>query len=620
MASRIKTTPTLSDERLIDDSGAGRTSLVPRFTRERFEGEAARFLDGVREVASLADARARLFAHVTEEQFDRFRGDSETEDPALPVARDCARALRGMLKERSDDRAGFSLTRALWDVARGVERSDLGPGFWAELIHLVRGLEGRYRPVPPSPQRTEVSLKGRAAARRRSKELDVLWARVERATSCFEDGLGADVLERRAARRQQILDALGASESDFDDWRWQVAHVADTEASLASLVPLGTEEVRAIAAARRARLPFGVTPYYASLMGADPASGRDRAIRAQVIPPADYVEHMLASRGRGECALDFMLERDTSPVPLVTRRYPAIAILKPYNTCPQICVYCQRNWEIDQVMAPGALASKEDLERAVRFISEHKAIREVLVTGGDPLAMPDGDLLEILGRLAEVSHVELIRIGTRTPVTMPMRITRELADALGRLRAPGRRELCVVTHVEHVSEVTPELVAAVDRLRRQGIGVYNQVVFSFYVSRRFECAALRMLLRRCGIDPYYTFMTKGKEETASYRVPLARLLQEQKEEARLLPGTRRTDEAVYNVPGLGKSYVRASQHRDLLAVAPDGSRIYDFHPWEKGITAREHYVGRDVPILDYLVRLEEIGEDPEEYESIWYYY
>jgi lysine 2,3-aminomutase len=228
--------------------------------------------------------------------------------------------------------------------------------------------------------------------------------------------------------------------------------------------------------------------------------------------------------------------------------------------------------------------------------------------------------MAILDRLAAIPHVEMIRIGTRTPVTMPMRITPALASRLGGLRAPGRREVCVITHVEHVSEVTPELVLAVDRLRRQGIAVYNQLVFSFYVSRRFECAALRMLLRRCGIDPYYTFMTKGKEETALYRVPLARLLQEQKEEARLLPGTRRTDEAVYNVPGLGKSYVRASQHRDLLAIAPDGSRVYDFHPWEKGITARDHYVGRDVPILDYLARLEAIGEDPAEYESIWYYY
>ncbi|MFH1553760.1 MAG: KamA family radical SAM protein, partial [Pseudomonadota bacterium] len=109
--------------------------------------------------------------------------------------------------------------------------------------------------------------------------------------------------------------------------------------------------------------------------------------------------------------------------------------------------------------------------------------------------------------------MDLIRIGTRTPVTMPMRITPALARKLGKLRQPGRREIAVVTHVEHPYEITPELVAAIDRLRRQGIGIYNQLVFSFYVSRRFEAARLRMLLKLAGIDPYYTFAPKGKEET-----------------------------------------------------------------------------------------------------------
>jgi len=129
-----------------------------------------------------------------------------------------------------------------------------------------------------------------------------------------------------------------------------------------------------------------------------------------------------------------------------------------------------------------------------------------------------------------------------------------------------------------------------------------------------------MLLRRIGIDPYYTFMAKGKEETDAYRVPLARLLQENKEEARLIPGSRRTDEAVYNVPGLGKNYLKASQNRDLIAIMPNGARAYKFHPWEKGIVDRKSYVGFDIPILQYLERLESIGEDAAGYESIWYYY
>ena len=80
------------------------------------------------------------------------------------------------------------------------------------------------------------------------------------------------------------------------------------------------------------------------------------------------------------------------------------------------------------------------------------------------------------------------------------------------------------------------------------------------------------------------------------------------------------DEPVFNIPGLGKSYLRALQHRDLISVMPDGTRIYEFHPWEKNIRRQKSYVGEDVPILDYLKRLEDMGEDVKQYETIWYYY
>jgi lysine 2,3-aminomutase len=104
-------------------------------------------------------------------------------------------------------------------------------------------------------------------------------------------------------------------------------------------------------------------------------------------------------------------------------------------------------------------------------------------------------------------------------------------------------------------------------------------------------------------------------------VPIARLLQEQKEEARLLPGLCRTDESVYNVPGLGKNYLKANIHRDLISVLPDGSRLYEFHPWEKNISnITKTHLSEDVPILDYLLRLDAIGENINEYETIWYYY
>lgn len=389
---------------------------------------------------------------------------------------------------------------------------------------------------------------------------------------------------------------------------------------MSSVIGLTPEESSGLARARELGVPFAVTPYYASLIDSDPSNTLDASLRAQVLPPAEYVEAVAAARADRSSKLDFMLERDTSPVDLVTRRYPAIAILKPFNACPQICVYCQRNWEIDSAMAPGAAAKPSKLDDACRWIKAHPAIREVLVTGGEPLALSDDALEGVLTRLSANPRIDLIRIGSRAPVTMPMRITGRLASMLGSFREPGARDVCVVTHIQHPREITPELVEAVDRLKRAGLTVYNQMVFTFFNSRRHEATALRMLIRRCGIDPYYTFVPKGKEETAAYRVPIARILQEQKEEARLLPGTRRTDSPVYNVPGLGKSYLRAVQHRDLISILPDGSRMYEFHPWEKNISRQKSYVATDVPILDYLTRLAEIGEDISDYSSIWYYF
>jgi lysine 2,3-aminomutase len=534
--------------------------------------------------------------------------------------RDCGQVLRNMLQKRSDQLVGFSLAQVLLDLARGIPRPELTPAFYADLYHILEGMQGRGSSVAledvyvtPFDQ-----LTGREAAIARSDQLDRLRGEVDRRIALYVTGLEPEAVERRQRRREAICRLLGASEVEWRDWRWHIANVVKEHELLARLVNLTPEESLAVLEARRHSLPFGATPYYLSLIDDEPG-GRDGAIRAQILPPMDYVCQVAASPDNA--SRDFMGEEDTSPFDLITRRYPSICILKPYNSCPQICVYCQRNWEIDDAMASGAFAGMDRVEAAIDWIRAHPAIHEVLVTGGDPLAMGDGAIRAILTRLAEIPTVERIRIGTRTLVTMPMRMTEELADLLSSFRQPGRRMVAVVTHVQHPYEITPELVDAVDRLRQRGIPVYNQLVYTFFVSRRFEAAALRRLLRLVGIDPYYTFNTKGKEETISYRVPVARLLQEQQEEARLLPGLERTDEAVFNVPRLGKNYLRSGMHRDLLAIMPDGSRVYEFYSWEKNIsTATRTYCTTDVPILDYLARLEAAGEKVSDYDTIWYYF
>ena len=204
---------------------------------------------------------------------------------------------------------------------------------------------------------------------------------------------------------------------------------------------------------------------------------------------------------------------------------------------------------------------------------------------------------------------------------MPMRIHADLVDYIGSLNEPGKREIVIVTHVQLPYEITPDVVKAVGHFRKRGIAVYNQMVYTFFSSKRFEACALRRKLRLIGIDPYYTFNTKGKEETLAYRAPIARLVQEQQEEARLLPGLERTDEAVFNVPRQGKNYLKAREYRSLLSILPTGARVYEFYPWEKKISqTMQTYITDDVPLLDYLERLEKAGENPSDYDTIWFYY
>jgi len=588
------------------------------YSADLFLRENQDFLRGIAACGDVHAARRILYRRASMRQY----GAAESgHDLRYVLARDCARVLRGLLAERSDRLAGFSVTQAIWDLARSVARPDLQPAFHAELIHLMRGLQGKVDlySVAKEPAEPE-ALNGREAALFRSEQLDRLWATVQNRMDRYESGLLPQAILRRERRRQRVLAALGGRPEDWTDWHWHTANVLRSVDVLANAVKLHPDEARAVRRSGEAHLPFGVTPYYASLMDDDPEAGRDRAVRAQVLPPLDYVARMACHRDDRCMAFDFMREGDTSPVDLVTRRYPAIAILKPYNTCPQICVYCQRNWEIETAMAPDALAPWERIEAACDWIQAHPAIRELLITGGDPLALPDEDLRRLLDRVRAIPSLDLIRIGSRVPVTLPFRITDALADLLAGYRVPGHRDICVVTHIEHPYEVTPELVAAAARLIGRGLSVYNQLVYTFHVSRRFEAASLRLLLRRVGIEPYYTFVPKGKEEMRAYRVPIARVMQEQKEEARLLPGTRRTDEPVYNLPGLGKNHIRAVQHRDLISILPDGARVYEFHPWEKNVVRRQAYVGSDVPLLEYLQRLEASGEDVGEYRSIWYYY
>ncbi len=588
------------------------------FSLDRFKQESKGFFEGIEELDDISRVRSTLQQRISA-LFSSHNGGKYPPAHELIRMRDCALALYNIFSERAEALSGFSSVQAVWDISKGVARNDLAPGFFAELINWIRGIEGRADFQFLFKHKETNGLSGTERAIERSRELDIIADAVKERMSFYGDGLAEASRNKRKKRKKAILHSLKADAGDWSNWKWHIKNVVTDVEKLKALVDVDPDQCRFIETALNSRLPFGVTPYYLSLMD-DDSRGDDSAIRAQVFPPEDYVTHMLENRKMGNKSFDFMLESDTSPVELITRRYPNVVILKPVRTCPQICVYCQRNWEIEQVMAPKSFASKSQIDNAINWIEAHPAIREVLVTGGDPFIMPDQKIEFILQRLCRIKHIDLIRFGSRVLVTLPMRVTQRLAEILGNYRKPGEKEIAVMTHIEHPYEITPDTVEAVNRLNRAGISIYNQQVYTFYVSRRFESTLLRVLLRRIGINPYYTFMPKGKDETASYQVPLARILQEQKEEARLVPGLRRTDSAVFNIPGLGKNYLQARQHRDLIAVLPNGCRLYEFHPWDMNLISCSTYLHKDIAILDYLERLAGVGEHPDEYDSIWYYF
>jgi lysine 2,3-aminomutase len=570
----------------------------------------------LRKSVSVESARYNLFDFLNKVDLKIRVANSRFHPLEIIVIKEAIDILKNIFSKRGERITHSSAVKILYQSSKG-KKTAVSEAFFEEFRHLFRATAGKDKIYPNAMKSPHNIIQGREAALRRSARLDVLAENADRCIARYPSGMDTDIAARRERNKRRIMEALGAAESEWTDYNWHFDNVVKGSHAIEKLVKISAQEKKAVQIAEKGRVPFGITPYYLSLF--DNEEPRyDYAVRAQVLPNEGYLRFMASSRDRKE--FDYMRETDTSPFDLITRRYPKICILKPYNACPQVCTYCQRNWEIEEVLAPGALAPEKKIRAAIEWIKSTPSINEVLITGGEPLVISDENLERIIAGLADIEHIINIRIGTRMLVTVPFRFTEKLGEILSKYNVPSRRRISIVTHFEHVYEITPEAVRAIASLRRMGLSVYNQTVFTLYNSRRFEVAALRRLLRICGVDPYYTFNTKGKEEMNALRVPIARLLQEQKEESRLFPGLTRTDEAMFNLPRLGKNYLRAYQHHSLIMVMPDGSRVYEFHPWEKKITLADTYVSKDVPILDYLKSLKEMGENTDEYKTIWYYY
>ena len=577
---------------------------------------------------NLNDARDAIFEYLEKVERDILYGKVDKMPLERSTIRVCIRILKSIISPVSEQHLEESSLKYLWNLAKGKEKGlkkTISVGFIMEFVSIFRGITGNSRIYQNTDEDSAevagfLELEGREAADTRTRLLDRVRSIMQRYLRKYPSGLEDDIILAREDHRSKILHYFNGCESDWYDHEWQTNNVIKEAKPLLDLIELTSEQQKAAKKISENKSPFGITPYYLSLIDPELSSSYDHAVRAQVIPPPDYVDVMVKNKECRGSKCDFMCEADTSPIDLITRRYPGIAILKPFNTCAQICVYCQRNWEIDEVLAPNALASQKAIKEAINWLDKHHSVGDVLITGGDPLIMSNEKLDEILDEIAQKDHVYRIRIGTRTPVVLPMRWTDDLVRMISKYNIPGHRQISIVTHFEHSYEITPDSVEAIRKIRKAGMNVYNQQVYTFENSRRFETVKLRLDLKSIGVDPYYNFNMKGKSETQRYMVPIARILQERKEEARLLPGLDRTDEPVFNLPKLGKNHLRAWQDHWIVMIKPNGSRIYEFHPWEKNMEPIPPYYFTDKPIYDYLRELNERGEDLSDYRNIWYYF
>jgi len=293
---------------------------------------------------------------------------------------------------------------------------------------------------------------------------------------------------------------------DRDDWRWQLRHAVGTVDGLARALPLTPEELEGARRAESQGLPLRITPYYLSL--ADQANPRC-PIRLQCVPHAREADEV-----PGDLA-DPLGEVAHEAAPHLVQRYPDRVLLLATDRCAVYCRFCTRSRMVGS--GDGAV-SLEALAPALAWIRAHPEVRDVIVSGGDPLAMATDRIVRLVQAVREVPTVETIRLATRVPVTLPMRITSELLDALRPLHP-----LWVMTHFNHPRELTPESIGACTRLADAGFPVMNQTVLLAGVND--DASALEALFRglvRARVRPYYLLQMDPVRGTGHLRTPLSR--------------------------------------------------------------------------------------------------
>jgi len=297
-----------------------------------------------------------------------------------------------------------------------------------------------------------------------------------------------------------------ATIADWNDWRWQNRNRVRTLADLARMIELTDEEIAAIKR-HTGGLPVGITPYYASLLDRQDAG---QALRRTVVPVLGEYE---LSAGEND---DPLGEDHDSPVPGLVHRYPDRVLLLVTNFCSVYCRYCTRARMVGSVGERSV--KKHDIEAALDYIENTPVVRDVLISGGDPLSLDDDRLEYILRRLRKIRHVEFVRIGSKQPVVQPMRVTPQLTKILKRYHP-----LWMSLHFTHPDEITPEVAEACGRLADAGIPLGSQTVLLKGVNDDLATmTALVHGLLRIRVKPYYLYQCDPISGSAHFRTPVAK--------------------------------------------------------------------------------------------------
>jgi len=294
-----------------------------------------------------------------------------------------------------------------------------------------------------------------------------------------------------------------ATVKDWNNWHWQIKNSARSIEQLSRYIRLSENEVRP-EAENSQTLPLRITPYYISLLDRD---NQEQSLRKSVVPVFDeFLVH------QGE-ASDPLSEEHDSPVPNVVHRYPDRVLFLVTGFCSTYCRYCTRT---RMVAKDKCHIGVKAWEAGLEYIEKHQEVRDVLISGGDPLTMPDLHVEYLLSRLRSIPHVEIIRIGTKVPVVLPQRITRPLVSMLKKYHP-----LFLSIHFTHADEITPEVKEACEKLANAGIPLGSQTVLlkgindSVSVMKKLMHALLMIRVK-----PYYLYQCDPVVGTHHFRTTI----------------------------------------------------------------------------------------------------